>query len=184
MSDIEMRAIPILAGSVFDGTPKYFSPEDIANILIYGCLKYFVSDYHHTYESGRSFHTAFERSHFRRTLEAPIGMHAWIAKTGLTHGVYKGSYLKQPLKFPNRFELYVFTLSLGKFVIQILNIRWCKKSKRKYVKPPYLIQIPFWASSSIAICPVASFPVYWPPPLELASQTLDAYVERWRSFSH
>jgi hypothetical protein len=184
MSEIENRVIPILAAPVFEGTPKIFSAEDIATILIYGVLKYFVSEYHHTHQTGRSFHTPSERAHFRRTFEIPSGTHAWIAKTGLTHGVYKGAYFKDAFEHPNRLEFYVFTLSLGRFVIQVLNLRWCKKSRRRYVRTPRLKQMSVWASTSIPICPNTSSPVCWPPPLELPSETLDAYVDRWRAFRH
>jgi hypothetical protein len=183
MSGIETRALPILADAVFDGTPRRYSSEEIKAILIYGCLKHFVSDYHHTYETGRSFHSPAERAHFREALEIPVGTQSWIAVTGLTHGVYKGAYSRVPMNVPDRFEFYVSTLSLGRFVIQVLNVRWCKKSKRRYAKPPHLTQSCFWAASSLPIWPAASFPVCWPPPHALPSNALEAYVDRWQSVS-
>jgi hypothetical protein len=96
MSEIENRVIPILAAPVFEGTPKIFSAEDIATILIYGVLKYFVSEYHHTHQTGRSFHTPSERAHFRRTFEIPSGTHAWIAKRALPMVFTKGLISKTP----------------------------------------------------------------------------------------
>lgn len=176
-SQLETRMKVIIRDAVFDGAAIALTEKDITTIVTFSIMKSFVCDYMH--EDTKSFYDRSERHSFRRDFTLPRGVQIWLASTTLDHGVYKAAYLKMPLNSSNRFEGYIFTVSLGRFVIQAVAARWSKKSWRRYAIPPRLPQDPLWSGYLIPIWPDSNIPVLWPPPKQLGSQDLDAFVERF-----
>lgn len=176
--DLETRMKSIVADMVSDGKPKRLNENEIAVIATFSLLKSFVVDYMR--EGEKSFYSLAERHSFRRDFTFPSGIRIWLASTSPDHGVFKTSYFKSPLGVSSRFELYVFTMSLGHLAIQVVSSRWSKKAHRRHEKPPSLPALITWSSSSILVWPDCNFPISWPPPLELTSHALDQFVDRWK----
>jgi hypothetical protein len=162
---------------VSHGSPKGLSDLDVATVITFALEKSFIADYMQTYYD--SFFTFNERSSFRRTLDIPGGTHIWIGKTPPGRGVFKASRVEMPPNTPNRFEIHVFTISIGQLVIQTATSRWYKKSRRRHESPPMLTQNIIWSNSSVRIFPNPIFPVAWPPRFELSARSLDEYIKRW-----
>jgi hypothetical protein len=178
-SQLETRMKLIIRDAVFDGTAMELARKDIATIVAFSIMKSFVCD--HMDEDTKSFYDRSERHSFRRDFTLPGGVQIWLANTTLDHGVYKAGYLKMPLNNPNRFEGYIFTVSLGRFVIQSVAARWSKKSRRRHAAAPRLPQSLLWSGCLIPIWPDCNLPVFWPSPKQLGSQDLDALVDRFRN---
>ena len=142
-STLEDEMKSVTADMVSTGSPKHLNEKDIATIA----------------EDDESFYSRAERHSFRGDFTFPGGIQIWLASTTADHGVFKASYFKLPLGVANRFELYVFTMSLGHLVIQVVSSRWSKKVHRRHAKPPSLIAPIAWLSSSIMVWPECDFPI-------------------------
>jgi hypothetical protein len=177
-SELETKMKSVVADMVSSGRPKCLNENEVAIIATFSLLKSFVVDYMR--EDDKSFYSCTERHSFRRDFTFPRGVQIWLASVSIDHGVFKASYFKLPLGVANRFELYVFTMSLGHLVIQIVSSRWSKKAHRRHAKPPSLTAPIAWLSSSIMVWPECDFPISWPPPLKLNSHALDQFVDRWK----
>jgi hypothetical protein len=178
-SDIETKMKSVVADMVANGAAIELNKSDIAIIVTYSLMKAFVCDY--MQDEVESFYSLRDRYAFRADLTFPRGVQIWLARTFVGHGVFKGGYTKLPLKTPDRFQLYVFTVSLGQLVIQVASSRWTKKSSRKYKKPPEFSFPP--DSFSTTIWPVCTIPAYWPPLEQLRGHDLNAFIERFRTIT-
>jgi hypothetical protein len=177
-SRIETDMKKVVADMCLHGAPTDLTEQDVATIITFGLLKMMVGDCQEIH--GHLFFDRTERRSFRRTLAIPKGTNVWLAFTPPGHGVYKGAYVAMDRKGPFGFEIYVFTVSMGRFVIQLATPRWYKKSKRRHASPPTLTQALIWGQHSVCIFPGRTFPIHWPPVSELGGQLLDEYVDRWR----
>jgi|SRR5277367_1496712 len=110
-SDIETKAKAILEDMALTGLPKKLNQSDVGIIAVFVLTKSFVADYMEMMD--RLFYDFTERSSFRRTLAIPSGTHIWFASTPKGHGIFKAAYIQMPQNTPNRFEGYVFTVSMG-----------------------------------------------------------------------
>src|SRR6266478_2446773 len=133
-SDIGAKVKGVAANMITDGAAIKLTESDIAIIATYSLMKAFVCDY--MQDEVESFYGFRDRYAFREDLTFPRSVQIWLARTFVGHGVFKGSYSRLSLKTPDRFQLYIFTISLGQLVIQVASSRWTKKSSRKYKKPP------------------------------------------------
>jgi hypothetical protein len=180
-SNFETRMKLVVADMVSKGTPKDLDNTDVATIMGLCLLKSFVCD--HIRDDGKpSFYSRGERHAFRRNSTIPNGLQVWLARTDGSHGISKAGYGETPLNLPDRHEIYIFTVSLGQLVVQIASIRWAKKSRRKYEAPPVLM--PPFAEGAYTIRvwpPDYDFPVHWPPPRQLKGESLNTFVDRWKT---
>ena len=168
----------VVADMITEGAATRLNESDVAVIAAYSQMKAFVCDY--MQEDVQSFYDSRDRHAFRADLAYPRGLCVWLAWTEAGHGIFKGAYSKAPLETPGRFQIYIFTMSIGQLVIQVTCPRWTKKSNRKYAKPPTLDQSPFWQRFSTMIWPNCVVPVSWPPIEQLRYEQVDAFVDRWR----
>jgi hypothetical protein len=180
-SRLEEKMKPVL-GKMYKGEPKKLTSTDIATIASWCLLKAFVCDY--ARDDGKpSFHDRSERFSFRRDFTFPIGLQMWLARSTEFPGAFAGGYAEAPLNLPNRREFFVFTVSLGEFLIQMTCARWMKKSRRRHANPPILVAPLAWSRFATPIWPRCSFPVNWPPPSQLAGKTLQEFIDRWKFVS-
>jgi hypothetical protein len=177
MSGLEGRMKVVAADMVVKCSPASLDDKDIATIAAFGFLKAIVGDYMH--ENRPPFYNAEERYLFRRTLTIPRGVQVWLASMDKLHGVFKSMGAEAPLNTPGRIKLNVFTYGLGYLVIQVVGIRWMKKSRDKYSTPPLLIQDLSQDVYSVPIWPNCKTPVLWPPPLQVPHKSIDSFVQRW-----
>jgi hypothetical protein len=178
MSDIENRAKSVIADMVRDGTAKVLNALDIATIAVFAFLKAVICD--HMNEQTNPFYSFQERQLFRITRAIPNGVQMHLASVPGIQGMFKGSTIYTALNAGPRFEVNVFTYGLGHFLVQVTGVRWMKKSRRKYALPPRLSQSIDFTSSSLPIWPDARVPISWPPPLYLAGEALQRFVNRWK----
>jgi hypothetical protein len=177
MSDLENRMKVVAADMVVKRSPKLLEEKEIATIAAFGFVKAVVGDYMH--ENRPPFYSAEERHLFRRTLSIPRGVQIWLASMDGQHGVFKSMGGEAPLNTPGRIKLNVFTYGLGYLVIQIVGVRWMKKSRNKYSSAPLLLESPEWNTTSIPIWPDCRTLVSWPPPSHLPHKSIDGFVKRW-----
>jgi hypothetical protein len=181
MSDLESRMKGVAADMVARGSRTSLGEKEIATIAAFGFLKSVVGDYMH--ENRPPFYTAEERHLFRGALTVPRGVQIWLAGMDGPHGVFKSMGAEAPLNTPGRIKLNVFTYGLGYLLIQVVGVRWMKKSRDKYSSPPLLIQDPTQDALSIPIWPTCDTPVLWPPPLQVPHKSVDPFVQRWINLS-
>jgi hypothetical protein len=174
---IEAKMKAVSQYMVRDGAPTVLSATDVGTIAVYAQLKAFVCDY--AQDRVPLFYESSDRAAFRDDLTIPVGTSVWLAHTIDDHGVFKGAYAQPPLETPKRFHTYVFTVSLGQLVIQLTNVRWTKKSNRKYERSPLLRQALQATPFSVPIWPKCTTPIYWPPRLQMDREALDRYFKRW-----
>jgi hypothetical protein len=180
-SQIETKTKLIIADMACNGTPALLSKTDVTTIAIFSLMKSFVGDYMHG--ELPSFHDRRARFAFRNNFTFPITSQVWLARTSEHHGIFKVTYSRLAQNIPNRFEFYVFTVSMGQLVIQVVSSRWAKKSARRYADPPFLTQGTFWDAFSIPVLPCEVFPVYWPPAKQLDRTLLNEFVYRWEKIN-
>jgi hypothetical protein len=182
-SGFELRMAQVAASMVLNGTAKDLDRADVGTIIGFSLLKAFVCD--HMRDDGKpSFYSRSERHSFRNNARFPPGLQVWLAHTTGISGVSKGGYGEVPLHLPDRHEIYVFTLSLGQFAVQITSTRWTKKSRRRYT-PPLKLNAPFaWGTYTVCVWPpMLDFPIHWPPPRQLKGNSLNTFVDRWKTLS-
>ena len=178
-SDIESKTKLVIADMACNGSPTDLSKADAMTIVKFTQMKAFVGDYMHD-ETRSPFHTRSERFAFRRDFTFPVTTQIWLGETSIDHGIWKVTYTKVPQDNPKRFETYIFTITVGRVVIQLVSSRWCKKSLRRYAHPPFLTQGNAWDSVSIEISSATlPFPVHWPPHVQLDRTLLNEFVYRW-----
>lgn len=116
---------------------------------------------------------------FRSTLSIPTGVQMWLASMPRQHGLLKSMTVLAPQNTPKRFELNIFTYSVGHLVIQVAGCRWKKKAIRRYEHPPILAQDPEWNGSSIPFWPNSRTLIRWPASGHIADQAVDDFIHRW-----
>ena len=175
---LELQMKDVVAEMVRDATPKMLSKTDIETIARFALMKSFVAEYMR--ESGKLFYDRATRFSFRRDFTFPPGIQMWIGNTTLEHGIFKASYAQLPLNNPQRFELYIFTISCGHLVIQVTCSRWMKKAYRRHANPPKLTPAAIWSAVSTRIWPDGSVAIPWPPPVQMPKGVQGSLAERWR----
>jgi hypothetical protein len=180
-SNLEAQMKDVVAEMVRHATPKMLSETDIKIIARFALMKSFVAEYMR--ESGKSFYDRATRFSFRRDFTFPSGIQIWLGNTTLEHGVFKASYAQLPLNNPQRFEIYIFTISCGHLVIQVTSSRWMKKAYRRHANPPKLTHAAIWSTVSTRIWPGSSATIPWPPPVQMQSGVLASFAERWRKLN-
>ena len=152
MSVVEDKTKSILGEIISEGKPKAFTTFDVNVISQFAFLKAVVCD--HMTARDEPYYTVEERHSFRKSLSIPNQVRMWFGATLPNHGVFKSADIVMPPSAPNRFQLNVFTYSLGYFVLQVLGGRWCKKSARRHTLPPSLSQAPVWIPVSTRLWPL------------------------------
>jgi len=177
-SQIETKTKLVIADMASKGSPAKLSDVDVMTIAIFAMMKAFVGDYMHE-QTKSSFHSRAERFAFRRDFTFPVTVQIWLSRLTGEHGIFKIMYSKLPSNIPKRFELCVFTVTMGQLVIQLVSSRWSKKSLRRHADPPFLTQGTFWDAFSVDIFPYPSLPVHWPRPKQFDRLLLDEFIKRW-----
>lgn len=177
MSELENLMKSVTSDMVAKGSRASLGDKAIATISCFGFLKAVVGDYMH--ENRPPFYSAEERYLFRRTLTIPRGVQIWLASLDKPHGVFKSMGAEAPLNTPGRIKLNVFTYGLGYLLIQVVGVRWMKKSRDKYSTPPLLVQDPGQDAFASPIWPHCNTPVLWPLSLQVPHKAVDSFVQRW-----
>jgi hypothetical protein len=178
MSDLEERTKPILLDIILHGSPKAFTPHDIAVVSAFAYKSAILAS--GMYSKSLSFFSEKDRYSFAETLRIPSGVYMWLAMLPNRHrGVFKSDGISTANDFPHSFELNSFTYSAGHFVVQVLSSHWRERARRRHDPPLTFWQNPVWDRASIPFWPHLGTVVHWPPATHLLDDSLKTFINRW-----
>ena len=180
MSRLEEEAKLILKSVIGEGYPVSLLPKSIPSLAAFAFKGAVVANHMNIGE--QPFFSASTRSHFRESLDIPVGMQMWIASYSgeKLRGDFSGYRFRPSEGFLADAEFYVFTYAVGYLVLQVLAPRW-RENHRGNENPPILSPDRVWEPVSIQFWPDTKRPVTWPPLQDLSDDSLKVFHERWQA---
>ncbi|HJZ10832.1 MAG TPA: hypothetical protein VJ521_01695, partial [Acidobacteriota bacterium] len=184
MSDLENEeAKPILKDMIVHGSAVSLFPRGIVSIAAFAFKSAVIGD-HMNYPANHFFSHDVRRQ-FMVSLDLPRGIQIWVTSYNTPRkrgGYFSGRYPYIERSVPKGFQLYVFTYCIGYFMFQLVAFKYHRSRFRKHAAPLTLHPDTFWNKIAIPLWPNDGSSVEWPPPLQLQSELVETFSDRWARF--